>query len=328
MNNKQLVASFAEFAKSRNIDRPTVIKILEEVFRAMIHKKFGVVDNFDLVINLDEGDLQIWRFREVVADDADNVQEDDKIGLSEARQLEADFEVGEEVTDEITLSNFGRRAIGVARQTLLQRVKDLERDALYKKYAQRVGQLISAEVYHTLPREVILLDEEKNELILPKSEQIPRDRFRKGDHIYAIVHKVSLQETRSNVLLSRASPVFLERLLENEVPEVSEGLITIKKIVREPGVRAKVVVESYDDRVDPVGACVGMKGSRIHSIVRELGNENIDVINFTNNDQLYITRALSPAKITSIKLDEENKTAEVMLKPEEVSKAMFQNYAN
>jgi len=320
MDSKKLIESFAEFARAKNIDRPTVIRILEDVFRAMIRKKFEMDDNFDIIINLDEGDLQIWRFREIVDDNSEDIWEHDKMSLSEARKIEDDFEIGEEAAEEIEFISFGRRAIMAAKQALLQKVKDLEKDVLYKKYAELIGEMISAEVYQILNREVILLDDEKNELILPNSEQIPKDRFKKGEYVRAIVHKVELQGSIPRVILSRTSPVLLERLFESEVPEVSEGLITIKKAVREPGARAKVAVESYDDRIDPVGACVGMKGSRIHSIVRELQGENIDVINYTGNLDLYITRALSPAKLSSIQ--HKGDRVAVYLKPEQVSLAI------
>lgn len=320
MDSKQLIESFAAFARSKNIDRPTVIRVLEDVFKAMIRKKFHTDDNFDIIINLDQGDLQIWRFREIVDDNSEDIWEHDKISLTASREIEPDFEIGEEVSEEIPIEGFGRRAILTAKQTLIQKVKDLEKDALYGKYAQLVGDMISAEVYQTLSREVILLDDEKRELILPKSEQIPQDRFKKGEFVRAIVHKVELQRTIPQVILSRTSPLFLERLLESEVPEIYDGLITIKKVVREPGERAKVAVESYDDRIDPVGACVGMKGSRIHSIVRELQNENIDVINYTDNLDLYIARALSPAKLSSIQ-HKESRIA-VYLKPDQVSLAI------
>jgi transcription termination/antitermination protein NusA len=320
MDSKELIESFAEFARAKNIDRPTVIRILEDVFRAMIRKKFEIDDNFDIIINLDEGDLQVWRFREIVDDNSEDIWEHNKISLSEARKIEDDFEIGEEVAEEIEFISFGRRAIIVAKQALLQKVKDLEKDVLYKKYAELIGEMINAEVYQLLNREVILLDDEKNELILPNSEQIPKDHFKKGEYVRAIVHKVELQGSVPRVILSRTSPVLLERLFESEVPEVSEGLITIKKAVREPGARAKVAVESYDDRIDPVGACVGMKGSRIHSIVRELQGENIDVINYTDNLDLYITRALSPAKLSSIQ--HKGDRVAVYLKPEQVSLAI------
>lgn len=300
MDSKKLIETFAEFAKSRKIDRPTVIRILEEVLRAMIHKKFGADDNFDIIINLDQGDLQIWRFRKIIDDNSEDIWDHDKISLSEARKIEEDFSIEEEVSEEIKLNSFGRRAITVAKQALIQKVKDLEKDILYHKYSQLIGEMITAEVYQTLSREIILLDEEKKELFLPKSEQIPTDTFKKGEYVRTVVHQIDLQKSIPKVILSRTSPLFLERLFENEVPEILDGLITIKKIVREPGERAKVVVETFDDRIDPVGACVGMRGSRIHGIVRELRNENIDVINYTDNIDLYITRALNPAKVNNI----------------------------
>lgn len=300
MDSKELIETFAEFARSRKIDRPTVIRILEEVFRAMIQKKFGADDNFDIIINLDQGDLQIWRFRKIIDDNSEDIWDHDKISLSEARKIEEDFSIEEEVSEEIKLNSFGRRAITAAKQALIQKVKDLEKDTLYHKYSQLIGEMITAEVYQTLSREIILLDEEKKELFLPKSEQIPTDTFKKGEYVRTVVHQIDLQKSIPKVILSRTSPLFLERLFENEVPEILDGLITIKKIVREPGERAKVVVDTFDDRIDPVGACVGMKGSRIHGIVRELRNENIDVINYTDNIDLYITRALNPAKVNNI----------------------------
>ncbi|MDH5605027.1 MAG: transcription termination factor NusA [Cyclobacteriaceae bacterium] len=317
-----LIESFAEFAKQKNIDRPTMIRILEDVFRTMIRKKYETDDNFDIIINVDKGDLEIWRFREIVDDNSEDIWDHDKVSLTEARKIEPDFEIGEEVSEEITLELFGRRAVMTARQTLIQKVKDLEKDILYQKYKDLVGEIISGEVYQVLNREVLLIDAEGNEISIPKGEQIPKDRFRKGDTVRAIVDKVETVNGNPKIILSRTSPVFLERLFESEVPEVYDGLITIKKVVREPGERAKVAVESYDDRIDPVGACVGMKGSRIHSIVRELQNENIDVINYTENKELYITRALSPAKITNIKLGEGNDRVSVYLKPDQVSLAI------
>jgi N utilization substance protein A len=322
MDSGILIETFAEFAKNKNIDRPTMIRILEDVFRTMIRKKFETDDNFDIIINADKGDLEIWRFREIVDDDSEDIWDHDKISLSEARKIEPDFEIGEEVAEEVKLLDFGRRAVMTARQTLIQKIKDLEKDILFQKYKELVGEIIVGEVYQILGRELLLLDGEGNELILPKSEQIPKDRYRKGETVRAIVHRVEMINGNPRIILSRTSPIFLERLFENEVPEVYDGLITIKKVVREPGERAKVAVESYDDRIDPVGACVGMKGSRIHSIVRELQNENIDVINYTDNLELYITRALSPAKINSIKLDQEEGRASVYLKPDQVSLAI------
>lgn len=322
MDSGILIESFAEFAKNKNVDRPTMIRILEDVFRTMIRKKFEVDDNFDIIINADKGDLEIWRFREIVDDNSEDIWDYDKISLSDARQIEPDFEIGEEVAEEIKLVDFGRRAVMTARQTLIQRIKDLEKDILYQKYKDLVGEIINAEVYQILSREVLLMDGEGNELSIPKFEQISKDRFRKGESVRAIVDRVDMVNGNPKIILSRTSGQFLERLFESEVPEVYDGLITIKKVVREPGERAKVAVESYDDRIDPVGACVGMKGSRIHSIVRELQNENIDVINFTDNMELYISRALSPAKISSMKvLDDESRVA-VYLKPDQVSLAI------
>ncbi len=321
MSNINLFESFAEFKEFKNIDRETMMRILEDVFRNMLIKKHGTDDNFDIIINPDEGDLEIWRNREIVPD-GEVEDENKQISYSEAIKIEPDFEVGEEATEEIRLEHFGRRSILSMRQNLVSRVIELEKDSLYKKYSQRVGEIITGEVYQVWKREILLLDDENNELILPKSEQIPSDYFKKGDSVRAVVAKVEMRNNNPVVILSRTAPEFLERLFEMEVPEVFDGLITIKKIVRVPGERAKVAVESYDDRIDPVGACVGMKGSRIHSIVRELKNENIDVINFTNNIQLMIQRSLSPAKITNIKLNEEEKKAEVFLKPDQVSLAI------
>ncbi|XOV92349.1 MAG: transcription termination factor NusA [Bacteroidota bacterium] len=317
-----LIDSFADFARNKNIDRPTMIRILEDVFRTMIRKKYKVDDNFDIIINTDKGDLEIWRFREIVDDNSEDIWDHDKISLSEARKIEKDFEIGEEVAEEIKLIDFGRRAVMTARQTLIQKIKDLEKDILFDKYKDLVGEIITGEVYQTLSREVLLIDAEGNELNLPKSEQIPKDRYRKGDSVRAIIHRVEMVNGNPRIILSRTSGTFLERLFESEVPEVYDGLITIKKVVREPGERAKVAVESYDDRIDPVGACVGMKGSRIHSIVRELQNENIDVINYTDNLELYIARALSPAKIQSMKISEEKDRVSVYLKPDQVSLAI------
>lgn len=322
MDSSILIESFAEFAKNKNVDRPTMIRILEDVFRTMIRKKYEVDDNFDIIINADKGDLEIWRFREIVDDNSEDIWDYDKISLTDARLIEPDFEIGEEVAEEIKLIDFGRRAVMTARQTLIQRIKDLEKDILYQKYKDLVGEIISAEVYQILSREVLLIDGEGNELSLPKQEQISKDRFRKGDSIRAIIDRVDMVNGNPKIILSRTSGEFLERLFEAEVPEVYDGLITIKKVVREPGERAKVAVESYDDRIDPVGACVGMKGSRIHSIVRELQNENIDVINYTDNLELYISRALSPAKITSMKILDADGRVSVYLKPDQVSLAI------
>lgn len=322
MSASTLIESFADFAKQKNIDRPTMIRILEDVFRNMIRKKYGTDDNFDIIINADKGDLEIWRFREIVDDNSEDIWDHDKISLTDAKKIEPDFEIGEEVAEEIFLEDFGRRAVTTARQTLLQKVKDLEKDILFQKYKDLVGEIITGEVYQILSKEVLLIDAEGNEISIPRSEQIQKDRYRKGENVRAIVHKVEMVNGNPKIILSRTSPVFLERLFEQEVPEVYDGLITIKKVVREPGERAKVAVESYDDRIDPVGACVGMKGSRIHAIVRELQNENIDVINYTDNLELYIQRALSPAKITSIKINKESGRVSVYLKPDQVSLAI------
>lgn len=322
MNSSVLIESFAEFAKFKNIDRPTMMRILEDVFRTMIRKKWGTDENFDIILNVEKGDLEIWRNREIVDDNSEDIWDHDKIALSDARKIEPDFEVGEEVSEEIQLEDFGRRAVLTARQTLIQRIKDMEKELLFQKYKDLVGEIISGEVYQVWNREVLLLDQDENELLIPKGEQIPKDRYRKGDVVRAVVQRVEIVNGNPKIILSRTSPAFLERLFENEVPEIYDGLIAIKKIVREPGERAKVAVESFDDRIDPVGACVGMKGSRIHSIVRELENENIDVINYTDNLELYIQRALSPAKISSMKIDEENKRVSVFLKPDQVSLAI------
>ena len=326
MDASNLIESFAEFAKLKNIDRPTMMRILEDVFRTMIRKKFTSDENFDVIINVDKGDLEIWRMREIVSDDfaedSFDYEENKHISLTEARKIEEDFEEGEEVADELKLEDFGRRMVMTARQTLIQKVKDLEKDFLYQKYKELAGEIIVGEVYQVLGKELLLIDAEGNELVLPKGEQIPKDRFRKGDSVRAIVHRVEMNNGNPKVILSRTSPKFLERLFEIEVPEVYDGIIAIRNIVREPGERAKVAVESFDDRVDPVGACVGMKGSRIHSIVRELENENIDVINYTDNLELYISRALSPAKIGHIKINTEKERVSVFLKPDQVSLAI------
>jgi N utilization substance protein A len=326
MENINLIESFSEFKDIKNIDRATLMSILEDVFRSMIRKRWGSDENFDVIVNPERGDLEIWRNREIVddefAEDSFDYDENKHIVLAVARKIEPDFEIGEQVTDRIKLDDFGRRAVLAIRQNLVSRVLDLEKDALYRKYKERVGDVITGEVYQVWKKETMILDDEGNELILPKTEQIPGDFFKKGDAVRAVVFKVDMRNSSPVIILSRTAPSFLEKLFEMEVPEIYDGLITIKKIVREPGERAKVAVESYDDRIDPVGACVGMKGSRIHGIVRELRNENIDVINYTANAQLLIQRALSPAKITSIKLDEENKRAEVFLKPDQVSLAI------
>lgn len=321
MESINLIESFADFAGQKNIDRPTMIRILEDVFRTMIRKKYETDDNFDIIINADKGDLEIWRFRAIVDDNSEDIWDHDKISLSEAKKIEPDFEIDEEVAEEIKLLDFGRRAVMTARQTLIQKVKDLEKDILFQKYKDLVGEIINGEVYQILGREVLLIDNDGNEIAVPKNEQISKDRFRKGENVRAIVDRVDMVNGSPKIILSRTSPVFLERLFESEVPEVYDGLITIKKVVREPGERAKVAVESYDDRIDPVGACVGMKGSRIHSIVRELQNENIDVINYTDNMELYIARALSPAKIVSMKIADDGRVS-VFLKPDQVSLAI------
>jgi N utilization substance protein A len=322
MDSGDLIASFAEFAREKNIDRPTMISVLEEVLRTMIRKKYEDDHNFDIILNAETGDLEMWRTREIVDDNSEDIWDTDKIPLSEARKIEPDFEIGEEVAEEVKLIDFGRRVVQTARQTLIQKIKDLEKEMLYDLYKDQVGELVTVEVYQILGREVICLDLDGNELSLPKFEQIPKDRFRKGNSIRAVIHKAELNNGNPRVLLSRTSPVFLERLFEQEIPEILDGLISIKKIVREPGDRAKVAVESFDERIDPVGACVGMKGSRIHSIVRELENENIDVINWTDNQHLFISRALSPAKISSVQIDENGERASVFLKPDQVSLAI------
>ena len=322
MDTRVLIQTFTEFAKQKNVDRPTMIRILQDVFRAMIKKKFEHDDNFDIVINADKGDLEIMRFREIVDDNSEDIWDFDKIKLTDAKKIEEDFEVGDEVAEEIKIEDFGRRAVILAKQTLNQRVKDLEKEVIINKYEDLVGEIITGEIYQTLSREVLLVDNEGNEISLPRSEQIHKDKYRKGDALRGVVTSVEMFRGNPKITLSRTSPLFLEKLFENEVPEISDGLITIKKAVREPGERAKICVESYDDRIDPVGACVGMNGSRIHSIVRELQNENIDVINFTDNQELYISRALSPAKITSMKIDNEEKTVSVYLKPDQVSLAI------
>lgn len=321
MSNINLIDSFQEFKDFKNIDRPTVISVLEEVFRSMLRKRYGTDENCDVIVNPDNGDLEIWRTRTVMED---GFSEDDdlEIELAEVKAIDADLEVGDDYIEQITLESFGRRAILAARQTLVSKILELEKDEIFKKYKDRVGEIVTGEVYQVWKKETLVLDDEGNELLLPKTEQIPADYFKKGDSVRAIIEKVEMLNGNPKIIISRTAPEFLQRLFEMEVPEIFDGLITIKKIVREPGERAKVAVESYDDRIDPVGACVGMKGSRIHGIVRELKNENIDVINFTNNISLYIQRALSPAKITSIKLDEEEKRAAVYLKPDQVSLAI------
>ncbi len=321
MDSINLIDSFSEFKELKNIDRVTMMGVLEDVFRAMIRKKNGTDDNVDIIINVDKGDLEIWINKEIVAD---GEVEDDalEIQLSDALKIEDDFEVGEEIAIELKMVDFGRRNILALRQNLINKILELEKDNVYKKYKDRIGEIVTGEVYQIWKREMLILDEEGNELILPKSEQIPGDFFKKGDTIRSVVGRVDMRNTIPVIILSRTSPDFLARLFELEIPEIFDGLITIKKIVRIPGDRAKVAVESYDDRIDPVGACVGMKGARIHGIVRELRNENIDVISYTDNVKLLIQRALSPARITSVELLENDGRANVYLKPEEVSKAI------
>ena len=316
-----LVDTFTQFTQDKNIDRTTLVSVLEESFRNVIAKIFGSDENFDVIVNPDKGDFEIYRNRTVVADG--EVQDENKeISLSEARKIEDDYEEGEEVSERVDFKKFGRRAILNLRQTLASKILELEHDSLYNKYKDRVGQVVSGEVYQVWKREVLIVDEDNNELILPKAEQIPNDQYRKGETIRAVILRVDNENNNPKIILSRTSPVFLERLLEAEVPEIEDGLITIRRVARMPGERAKIAVESYDERIDPVGACVGVKGSRVHGIVRELGNENIDVINYTSNTKLFIQRALSPAQVSSISIDEENRKAEVYLRPEEVSLAI------
>lgn len=327
MASINLIEAFQEFKDAENIDRPTMMKVVEDVFKTLLRKKYGSDENFDVIVNAEKGDLEIIRRRMIVEDG----QVEDplaQIAYTDATRIEPDFEVGEELYQEIDLYDFGRRAILAAKQTLASRISDLKKNVLAKKYGDRVGEIISAEVYQVWKKEILLLDEEGNELILPKSEQIPQDYFKKGENIRAVVKKVDMKNNSPVIILSRTSPEFLAKLLEIEVPEIFDGLIVIKKIVRDPGERAKVAVESYDDRIDPVGACVGMKGSRIHGIVRELKNENIDVINWTSNIQLLIQRSLTPAKITSMELDNEAKHASVYLKPDQVSLAIGRRGVN
>ena len=322
MNSVELISSFSDFARDKNIDKPTMISVLEEVFRTMIRKKFGSDENFNVIINPESGDLEMWRTREIVDDNSEDIWDFDKIPLAEAKLIEPDFEIGEEVAELIKLEDFGRRVVQTARQTLIQKIKDIEKESLHDKYKDLVGELVTSEVYQILGRELILLDNDDNELILPKTEMISKDRFKKGETIRAIIHKVEMSNGTPRIILSRISPVFLERLFEQEIPEIYDGTISIRKIVREPGERAKVAVESYDDRIDPVGACVGMKGSRIHGIVRELQNENIDVINFTENLELLVARTLSPAKLNSMTIDKERRRISVFLNSDQVSMAI------
>ena len=327
MASINLIESFQDFKEAENIDRPTLMKVLEDVFKTLLKKKYGSDENFDVIVNTEKGDLEILRHRTIVED---GMVEDPlaQIAYSEAIRLEPDFEVGEDLYEEVDIQDFGRRAILAAKQTLASRISDLKKNALVKKYSDRIGDIISAEVYQVWKKEVLLLDEDGNEIFLPKSEQIPSDYFKKGESIRAVVKKVEMRNNNPSIILSRTHPTFLGKLLEIEVPEIFDGLIVVRKIVREPGERAKVAVESYDDRIDPVGACVGMKGSRIHGIVRELKNENIDVINWTNNIQLLIQRSLTPAKISRMNLDQENRTAEVFVAPEEVSLAIGKRGVN
>ena len=321
MDTINLVETFSEFKEFKNIDRETMMHIIEEIFHTMLEKKYGEDANIDIIVNIDKGDLEIWRYREIV-EDGEVEDENLEIAYSDAIKIEPDFEVGEDVSELVRLGDFGRREILGIRQNLVSKILDYEKDSVFKKYKEKVGDILTAEVYQVWKKEILVLDDEDIELILPKSEQIPSDYYRKGDTIRAIVLNVDLRNNNPVIILSRTSPIFLERLFEAEVPEIYDGLITIKSIERVPGERAKIAVESYDDRIDPVGACVGMKGSRIHGIVRELKNENIDVINFTTNQELFIQRSLSPAKISAIKIDEENKRADVFMKPDQVSLAI------
>src|SRR3954447_22146933 len=327
MASINLIEAFQEFKDAENIDRPTLMRVVEDVFKTLLRKKYGADDNFDVIVNAEKGDLEIFRRRTIV-EDGDIYNTNEEIEYSEAIKISPDYEVGEELFEEVNLEDFGRRAILAAKQTLASRIADLKKNVLAKKYQDRIGEITSAEVYQVWKKEILLLDEEGNELILPKSEQIPQDYFKKGESIRAVVKKVDMKNNTPVIILSRTSPEFLAKLLEIEVPEIFDGLIVIKRIVREPGERAKVAVESYDDRIDPVGACVGMKGSRIHGIVRELKNENIDVINWTNNTQLLIQRSLTPAKITNMELDMEKKHANVYLKPDQVSLAIGKKGVN
>src|ERR1041384_892870 len=326
MESVNLIESFSEFKDIKNIDRATLMSIIEDVFRSMLVKRYASDKNFDIIVNPDKGDVEIYKNRKIVddefAEDSFEYDENKHISFTDAQKIEPDFEIGEDVSEKVKLEDFGRRAVLSVRQNLVQKILELEKNEIYNKYKERVGDVINAEVYQVWKKEIMLLDDEGNELILPKTEQIPSDFFKKGDTVKAVVSKVEMKGGTPSIIVSRTSPTFLERLFEMEVPEIFDGLITIKKIVREPGERAKVAVESYDDRIDPVGACVGMKGSRIHGIVRELRNENIDVINFTNNMPLFLSRSLAPAKISTIKLDDETKRASVYLKPDQVSLAI------
>jgi N utilization substance protein A len=327
MNSIELIDSFSEFKQLKNIDRPTMMKVLEDVFRSLLKKKYGDTENFDIIVNTDKGDLEIWQRREIVEDGA--VENPNKqISLSEARKIEEDFEIGEETYEKVELESFGRRAVLAARQTLVSRILDIEKDEVYRKYKDRVGEIVSGEVYQVWKNEILLLDEEGNELILPKRETIRADYFKKGETVRAVIKRVDLKGSTPLIILSRTDPSFLAKLLEQEVPEIFDGLIAIRNVVREPGEKAKVVVESFDDRIDPVGACVGVKGSRIHGIVRELKNENIDIINYTTNLNLMVQRALAPAKISSIEINQEKKRINVYLKPDQVSLAIGKKGVN
>ena len=321
MENIALIDSFSEFKDDKSIDRVTLMSILEETFRSALKKKYGSDDNFDIIVNPDKGDLEIWRNR-VIVDDGEVEDSNQEVAITDARKIEADFEVGEDLSEEVKLMHLGRRAILALRQNLIAKIHEHDNTNLYKQFKELEGEVYTAEVHHIRHKAVILLDDDGNEVVLPKEKQIPSDFFRKGENVRGVIETVELRGNKPAIIMSRTSPLFLEKLFEQEIPEVFDGLINVKNVVRVPGDKAKVAVDSYDDRIDPVGACVGVKGSRIHGIVRELGNENIDVINYTDNTQLYITRALSPAKVTSVKLNEETKRAEVMLKPEEVSRAI------
>ena len=321
MENIAIIESFSDFKEEKNIDRVTLMSIIEESFRNQLNRKYGSDENFDIIVNPDKGDLEIWRNRTIVAD-GEVEEPNEEIELSEALKIEPDFEIGEEVSDSVSLVQLGRRFVLSFRQNLIAKIQEHDNGILYKRYKDLEGEIIAGEVHHIRHREIIIYDDEQNELILPKDQMIPRDFFHKGDTVRAVVHEVDLRGTKPVVILSRTSPIFLEKLFEQEIPEVFDGLITVKKVVLVPGEKAKVAVESYDDRIDPVGACVGMKGSRIHGIVRELKNENIDVINFTNNTQLFIQRALNPAKVTNLTIDEESDRVEVYLKPDQVSLAI------
>ena len=327
MNSIELIDSFSEFKQLKNIDRPTMMKVLEDVFRTLLKKKYGETDNFDIIVNTDKGDLEIWQRRTIV-EDGEVETPYTQISLTEARSIQDDFDLGEETYEKIELDSFGRRSVLAARQTLVSRILDLEKDETYKKYKDRIGDIISAEVYQVWKKEILLLDEEGNELLLPKSEQIKTDFYKKGETVRAVVRRVDLRNNNPVIILSRTDTAFLAKLLEQEVPEIFDGLIVIKNIVREPGEKAKVVVESFDDRIDPVGACVGVKGSRIHGIVRELRNENIDILNHTNNQSLMVQRALAPAKIISLNIDQENKRISAYLDPDQISLAIGKRGVN